>query len=124
MVNGRPIANEGDSVAIVRREISRLREGLDRVEAALGRVGADSAPARTRPERYYRLLVHVYEHGRQGLPSAQFAPLGRTLGYDARGLGGFFVGTRAPLRRGEDGVLLLTTEGHRLVEEYLGGVRP
>lgn len=123
VANGRSVARGGDAVAIARAEIASLREGLDRIEAALGRVGADSASPRDRPDRYYRVLVDVYEHGRHGLPSAQFAPLGRALGYDARGLGGFFVGTRAPLRRGEDRVLL-TTEGHRLVEEYLGGVRP
>ncbi|WP_299960174.1 hypothetical protein [uncultured Modestobacter sp.] len=97
---------------------------MDRVEVALGRVGGEvPPPARTRPDRYYRLLVDVYEHGRHGLPAAQFAPLGRALGYDARGLGGFFVGTRAPLRRGDERVVL-TAEGHRLVEEYLRGVGP
>jgi hypothetical protein len=47
-----------------------------------------------------------------------FIDLGRSRGYDARGLGGFFLGRRAPLQRHNDRVLL-TTEGHRLVEDYL-----
>lgn len=122
MADRRSGSSSSDALAAARAELARLREGMDRLETALAQLGADSAPStRVRPDRYYRLLVDVYERGRYGVPVAQFASLGRARGYDARGLGGFFVGTRAPLRRGEERVQL-TTEGHRLVEGYLRSV--
>jgi hypothetical protein len=114
--------SEGNVTAVLRIEVARLRDGLDRVESALGRLDAATAGARARarPERYYQLLIDVYECGRHGADSATFASLGRRQGYDARGLGGFFVGSRAPLRRAERRVRL-TLEGHRLLDDYLTG---
>lgn len=117
----------GDRTAQGLAEVARLRLGLDRLEAALsamaGGGGAAGPAARARPERYYRLLVDVYEWGRHGVPGEAFAGLGRARGYDARGLGGFFVGARAPLRR-QDEQVRLTVEGHRLVGEFLRGDHP
>lgn len=126
MTNGPvgPGPEGSDAVAAARGEIARLREGLDRVEAALVQLGRDPiATRRARPDRYYRVLVDVYERGRRGVSAAEFAALGRAHGYDARGLGGFFVGSRSPLRRGDERIRL-TTEGHRLIEEYLRSVAP
>lgn len=74
---------------------------------------------RVRPDRYYHVLVDIYERDRHGIDADAFAHLGRERGYDARGLGGFFVGSRAPLRR-ENGRVTVTTEGHRLLDAYLG----
>lgn len=108
----------------VRAELANLRRGLDRVEAALAQTGVSSQASvttRSRPERYYRLLVDVYERGRHGLDGTTFASLGRNRGYDARGLGGFFVGSRAPLLRRRERVVL-TPEGHQLVDRYLRGI--
>lgn len=117
--------SEENVVAALRAEVARLRRGLDRVEAALGRLDAPPSPeaaARARPERYYRLLVDLYERGRRGVDAEAFARLGRQRGYDARGLGGFFVGGRAPLRR-QEGRVVLTPEGQRLLDDHLGGRR-
>lgn len=112
----------GENVlAALRAEISRLRDGLERIEAGLSQLERDEPPgrARARPVRYYEVLLDVYEHGRHGPDAEAFARIGRARGYDARGLGGFFVGSRAPLRRAERRVLL-TVEGHRLLDEHLG----
>jgi hypothetical protein len=113
---------DGNVAASARAELARLRRGLDRLEAALDRleIPPASQAARSRPGRYYELLVDVYEHGRHGAAAGSFADLGRARGYDARGLGGFFVGALAPLTRENDRVRL-TAEGHRLVRDYLTG---
>lgn len=110
-----------DPARVLRGEVSRLRRSLERVEAALEQLPArEPSPVgpRTRPDRYFRLLVDVYEHGRHGVAQASFVQLGRRRGYDARGLGGFFLGGRAPLRR-RDARVQLTGEGQRLVADYL-----
>ncbi len=107
-------------VAGLRAEVARLRAGLERLDTTLEGLEREQAMAvgRSRPERYYRVLIDVYEWGRHGPDADTFARLGRQRGYDARGLGGFFVGSRAPLRR-ENGRVLMTTEGHRLLDTYL-----
>jgi len=104
----------------LRSEVERLREGLERLDTALMRLEREQTTIglRGRPDRYYHVLVDIYERGRHGLDADTFARLGRERGYDARGLGGFFVGSRAPLRR-ENGRVIMTTEGHRLLDVYL-----
>jgi hypothetical protein len=110
---------EENVVAGLRSEVERLREGLERLDASLVRLEREqtTADVRARPDRYYDLLVDIYERGRHGLDADTFAHLGRERGYDARGLGGFFVGRRAPLRR-ESGRVSMTTEGHRVLDTY------
>ncbi|GAB2579332.1 hypothetical protein [Microlunatus antarcticus] len=130
--------------AVLRLELSEAHRILDRAEAALTAMEAakrepGSITSVRRPERYYQLLVDVYERGRHGVPAEVFAALGRERGYDARGLGGFFVGGRAPLRRPPTRATALTAgsasaepadahvaagvqlsaEGHRLLDRYL-----
>jgi hypothetical protein len=115
-------ARGADATAATRAEVARLRQGLDRVETALAQLtNSQPSVARARPERYYQLLVDLYEYGRHGAAADTFAQLGRARGYDARGLGGCFAGSRAPLRR-RDARVTLTSEGHRLVAEYLHGM--
>lgn len=109
------------AVLTARSEVARLRQSLDRVESALAGLdaaAATSAGRTNRPDRYFRLLIDVYERGRHGVEPTTFSDLGRARGYDARGLGGFFVGHRAPLRRSSERVTL-TPEGLRLLDEYL-----
>jgi hypothetical protein len=107
-------------IAGLRAEIARLRDGLERVDETLVSLERERAApgARKRPDRYYEVLLDVYERGRHGADGDTFGQLGRRRGYDARGLGGFFVGSRAPLRR-EDGRVVLTGEGHRVLSAYL-----
>jgi len=105
-----------------RTELRRVRAGLERIDSLLNSLETPPTPSRSRnrPERYYLLLVDVYERGRRGVDTERFAALGRRRGYDARGLGGFFIGDRAALRRTDQHVTL-TTEGHRLVTSFLSG---
>lgn len=107
----------------IRAELRKLRRSLARIEEAVGRLPRRAPRAtaveRERPERYYRVLVSVYEHGgRHGIGADELGGIGEEHGYDRRGLGGFFAGTRAPLQRVE-GRARLTAEGLRLVDRYL-----
>jgi hypothetical protein len=115
-----------DVAAAIRAELGVLRASLARIEDELGRLPhpAPRRPAaeRERPARYYRVLVSVYERGgRHGLAAGELGAIGAEHGYDRRGLGGFFAGTRAPLQL-LDGRVNLTPEGLRLVDRYLGEV--
>lgn len=115
--------NEDNLMATARLQVTRLRAGLEDLEATLDRLSVApgrASQARRRPDRYFQLLVDVYEWGRHGVAGDGFAELGRARGYDARGLGGFFVGALAPLLR-QDQRVVLTVEGHRLVREFLSG---
>lgn len=107
----------------MRVELERLRSNLARLEDGLNALEATEAPlggrARERPERYLRVLVDVYERGgHHGVDAEGLATIGKAHGYDRRGLGGFFTGRRAPLRRTEDRVTL-TPFGEHLVDVYL-----
>lgn len=118
-------ADPQQALASIRTELARVRSSLGRIERGLGELEAselDSAGARRRPERYLRVLLDVYERGgRHGVASDEWAAIGRQHGYDRRGLGGFFTGGRASLRKVDDRVLL-TVYGERLVDEYLAGL--
>jgi len=113
------------SIMALRTDLWRLREGLDRLDAQLARLAEeDEAPAgRLRPERYYLVLLAVYERGPHGASTDELATIGAGCDYDRRGLGGYFAGKRAPLRS-EGGRVRLTVEGTRLVREYLGRTVP
>ena len=108
-------------VEAIRAELRRLRSSLARVEAEVARLPQRPPRPRSleRPERYYRVLVGVYERGgRHGLEPEALGALGAEHGYDRRGLGGFFAGTRAPLQLAA-GRARLTAEGLRLVDRFL-----
>jgi hypothetical protein len=111
------------AVRTIRAELGRITAAVAEVERALTELDDGGEPerparARRRPDRYYLVLLGVYEQGRQGLDSAQFGALGALHGYDRRGLGGFFVGARASLRHAGERIRL-TDEGLALLDEYL-----
>ncbi len=112
-----------EAATAIRAELAALRASLARIEGELDRLPQQpprpSTAERERPERYFRVLVSVYERGgRHGLAGDELGAIGAEQGYDRRGLGGFFAGTRAPLRLLE-GRVRLTPEGLRLVDRYL-----
>jgi len=107
----------------IRAELRTLRAALTQIEQAVDRLPQRKVKShrgeRHRPERYYRVLVSVYERGgRHGIAVDALGAIGGEHGYDRRGLGGFFAGTRAPLQQ-VDGRVRLTAEGLRLVDRYL-----
>ncbi|HEY2715407.1 MAG TPA: hypothetical protein VGI73_04225 [Solirubrobacterales bacterium] len=109
------------ALAGIRGELEKLRAGIAAIEGRLAAVEQEEAqaPAKERPRRYYEVLVAVYERGgRKGLDADAFGAVGKEHGYDRRGLGGFFTGSRAPLRR-QDGRVTLSVQGERLVDSYL-----
>jgi len=96
-----------------------MREGLDGIESALQSLEQQQRTSeRERPTRFYEVLIGVYEHGFHGIDDAALTQLAGTHGYQRRGLNGFFTGARAALRRSE-GRVVLTPEGHRLMESHL-----
>jgi hypothetical protein len=117
-------AEAGRTVASIRAELGRLRSSILRIEReldALENSQQQTAVRRDRPERYLRVLVEVYEHGgHHGVDADGLASIGARHGYDRRGLGGFFTGARAPLRR-TDGRARLTAYGEELMDSYLAG---
>jgi len=117
----RPPADEPDAAALatIRGQVARMREGLDGIESALQSFERQQRNTeRERPARFYDVLVGVYEHGFFGIDDAALAELAGEHGYQRRGLNGFFTGARAALRRSE-GRVVLTAEGHRLLDGYL-----
>ncbi len=120
--SGAPQTEPAHSFAVIRSELTRLRSSLARIEgevAALERRQRPRGEPGERPERYLRVLVDVYDRGGQlGVDADLFAAIGKEHGYDRRGLGGFFTGTRAPLRRGDDRITL-TAQGEYLIDRYL-----
>lgn len=111
---------EAPSLARVRAELDAIRKSLEALERELSRFDEPSprAPSRTRSERYYQLLLEVFEQGPHGVSAEQLDELASRCGYDRRGLNGYFAGVRAPLQR--DGTRIqLTLEGRRLVNERL-----
>ncbi len=116
-----PPADETDAAALaaIRGEIARMREGLDTIEHPLQRVdGRQRSTERARPPRFYEVLVGVCEHGIHGIDDDALTELGLLHGYQRRGLNGFFTAARAGLRRA-GGRVVLTPEGHRLLERHL-----
>jgi hypothetical protein len=115
------------ALASIRMELERVRSSVSRIERGLSELEASeraTATARRRTERYLRVLVDVYERGgRHGVALGEWAAIGSRHGYDRRGLGGFFTGVRAPLRRIDERVVL-TAYGERLVDGYLAGLTP
>jgi len=119
-------AEASQAVLAMRAELGRLRSSVQTLEAILDglELAERAAPAspRRRPERYLRVLVEVYERGgRHGVDAEALAEIGRRHGYDRRGLGGFFTGVRAPLRR-VDGRVCLSVHGEQLMDGYLAAL--
>ncbi|HLH65693.1 MAG TPA: hypothetical protein VKV27_08320 [Solirubrobacteraceae bacterium] len=114
------------ALAAIRTELSRVRSSVSRIERDLNELEAGergSGAQRRRPERYLRVLIDVYERGgRHGVAGEEWAAIGARHGYDRRGLGGFFTGANAPLRRIE-GRVLLTVSGEQLIDGYLAGLQ-
>lgn len=112
-------------IAMMRAELRRVQTRLARIDADLAQLqrAEPAAASRPRAERYYQLLLAIYEHGRHGVDATQLGQLGATYDYDRRGLGGFFAGRRAPLRMNADRVHL-SPEGERLLERHLHDQTP
>jgi hypothetical protein len=120
-------ADAAAAAAAIRAELPKLRTALVRIEEAVEQLPREAPRAsveRERPERYFRVLVDVYERGgRHGITRELLGEIGERHGYDRRGLGGFFAGDRAPLRFVVDRARL-TAEGLRLVDAYLREAAP
>lgn len=116
-----PSPSPNPSAAAIRAELGIIKAAVARAESALDSLEDDGGRVvrkRRRPDRYYLVLLGIYERGRQGVDSEEFGALGARHGYDPRGLGGFFVGARASLRQ-EASRIFLSAEGVKLVDEYL-----
>lgn len=107
-------------IAGIRQELAAIHDAVEFVERDLDRLEKTrpQRPDPSRPDRYFELLVGVYEHGRHGIAPLAMTRLAESLGYDRRGLNGFLSGARATLRRHGDR-FVLSPEGERMAIEYL-----
>jgi hypothetical protein len=113
-----------------RRFIRVARTGLDRLEAVVERDSRGDAPAAPQPpageedayRRWWSLLADVEARGGR-MTADGFRALARRHGYDPRGVGGFFSGANATMRR-EDDVVELTAVGRRDVLYWAPTFRP
>lgn len=122
----RPAIDEPDTAAItaIRGQVARMREGLDRIDSELQSLERQRRTTeRARPARFYEVLIGVYEHGVHGIDDTALTRLANAHGYERRGLNGFFTGARAALRRNE-GRVVLTPEGNRLLDTHLRDRQP
>jgi hypothetical protein len=102
-----------------RRLIRAARAGLDRLEAILepdGQGGGLVAPQPPPGEeeslrRWWSLLADVEARGGR-LSAEEFRELARSHGYQPRGVGGFFSGANATMRR-EGDIVEITARGRR-----------
>jgi hypothetical protein len=112
-------ATDVAAVAAIRRQVANMRDGLSQIESELQTLERQQRTTeRARPDRFYEVLVGVYEHGIHGIDDRALAQLASANGYQRRGLNGFFTGARAALRRSGNRVVL-TPEGQRLLETHL-----
>jgi len=112
-------ATDAAALAAIRRQVANMREGLSQIESELQSLERQQRTTeRARPERFYEVLVGVYEHGIHGIDDHALTQLASANGYQRRGLNGFFTGARAALRR-TAGRIVLTPEGQRLLETHL-----
>lgn len=109
------------TVSTIRSELEVLRRAVSRIETQLATLEREDpgTPAKERPRRYYEVLADVYDQGgRLGLDFEAFGRVGERHGYDRRGLGGFFTGARAPLRR-KEGTVVLSPFGEGMLDSFL-----
>ena len=75
------------AASAIRAEIRRVRTSLSRIEEAIGRLSSPpvrSAVERERPERYYRVLIGVYElGGRHGIAADELGAVAVSTGTTA-----------------------------------------
>jgi hypothetical protein len=98
--------------------LSRIERRLRAVEHALFQLRQEfeSMSSGSPDDRWLRLLTLVEEAGGR-VPSAEWGRLGTLVGYDPRGLGGFFRGNEPSMAAdGDDRVL--TTHGIAHLDAY------
>ena len=105
------------------RQAERLRRAHSEITTVLAELGVlDDAgqPAEPRQHadqsRRWRLLNAVAQRGGR-VGASEWSRLGRTHGYDPRGLGGFFRGAQ-PVMEHDGHRRILTASGHRFVERW------
>lgn len=74
------------------------------------------AESESRSDRWRRLLTLVEDAGRP-VTGAEWRAMGEACGYDARGLGGFFVGNNHSMQRNADGTSELAPAGVAFLDQ-------
>lgn len=95
------------------RALRNLEKAMGELRDALRAENAEVAA----DERWRRLLTMVEDAGGT-VTSDEWRDLGRKCGYDPRGLGGYYRGTKASMRVNADGTRSLTPAGTAYLDRY------
>lgn len=102
----------------MRRQVRTLLEKVRAIETELEQMVGSPGEELEWWDRRCRVLVEVLNRG--GIvTSTEWSDIGRELGYDRRGLGGFFTGGNPTMTPIAGGRHALTEVGRRDAEEYL-----
>jgi hypothetical protein len=97
---------------------AKAARGLYRAQQEFTAAFAEDANGTT---RWLRMLTRIEDAGGK-VSGQQWREIGRDCGYDTRGLGGFYVGAHASMRREADNSRVLTAAGTALLDQH-GRVR-
>jgi membrane carboxypeptidase/penicillin-binding protein len=95
-------------VALAARKYVQARNELDAAIEELNNGRAD---------RWQQLLTMVEKAGRT-VTGKEWRDMGRACGYDPRGLGGFYVGSKPTMVKNADGTRTLTDQGVAYLDQY------
>ena len=102
----------------IRRQIRSILEKVRAIETELEGLTGSTGEQLEWWDRRCRVLVEVLSRG--GIVTApEWSDIGRELGYDRRGLGGFFTGGNPTMTPIAGGRHALTETGRRDAEEHL-----
>lgn len=102
-----------DVRSLVRR-VERLERRRGAARAAGGAAGAGTAAGKDAVRARRRALLEALSQAGGMVSREKFLEIGRSLGYNPRGLGGFFVGAATLEKVGD--IVRLTDRGSRLLE--------
>lgn len=93
------------------------------LKALIAKIGGNAAPKEV--SKTFDILEEVLGYGNTGLKKSEFHKIAKRIGYDPRGLAGFFKGknkslTYLPSHNGDEDRVYVTRRGQELLEEARG----
>jgi hypothetical protein len=95
------------------RALRSLEKSVAELRAAL-----EAEDSQVADERRWRRMLTMVEEAGGTVTGVQWRELGVKCGYDARGLGGFYRGTNASMKRNANNTRSLTASGKNYLNKY------